>query len=190
MRKRVLLLLATIAISVGLLVSCSDDTSANSIVIDVPAKQTAAKELSFDFKISKSCNELNANSLKKAADDSDVNEDSDEVSYWDAKKDLEFLVGDDGAATVLVKMFEDCGGTNTIDYEIVNDTLHVSTHFYIWKNVYNPDVGDSVLTNTGYIQGTCRGCESEFELTIPSQFVGAKYVEIDEGIYGIVYKKL
>ena len=54
MQKINLLLLMTIVFSVGLLASCSDDAGSNT-VIDVPAKQTAAKESSFDYKVTKPC---------------------------------------------------------------------------------------------------------------------------------------
>ena len=193
MQKRFLLSSAAIAFSVCLFVACSDDTSANSNIIDVPAKGNVALESSFDFKISKSCEKVRGASLAKSAGE-DNDEDFDYEEYEKFLKarftneNVDFYVNEDGSATVTKKLFVDCGGVNTIDYEIENDTLRVSSHFYFWNKVYDPDLGDSVLTKAGYLQGTCRSCEAEFELNVPSRFVGAKY--LDDGlVYNIVYKK-
>jgi len=186
--------LVTVAFSVGLLASCSDDAGTNT-VIDVPAKRTAAKESSFDYKITKPC-EFKENAHEMPSKNYDLDGDGD-ISDEELERflndrytheDIDFLVNEDGSATVTLKMFQDCGGINTIDYEIVNDTLRISGHYYFWEKVYDPDVGDSVLVNVGYGVSTCRGCEAEFELNVPAQFVGAKYV--DKGlVYNIVYKK-
>ena len=189
MQKRFLLSSAAIAFSVCLFVACSDDTSANSNIIDVPAKGNVALESSFDFKISKSCEKVRGASLAKSAgeDDSEIIDSYDDFD-WFTNEYIDFYVNEDGTATALVKLGVSCGVVNTIDYEMTNDTLHVSGHNYIWKNVYDPDIGDSVLTNVGFLQATC-GCSAEFELNVPSKFVGAKYLENNDWIYGIVYKK-
>ncbi len=194
MQKINLLLLMTIVFSVGLLASCSDDAGSNT-VIDVPAKRTAAKESSFDYKITKPC-EFKENAHEMPSKNYDLDADGD-ISDEELERylndlytheDIDFLVNEDGSATVTLMMFQDCGGINTIDYEIVNDTLYISGHYYFWEKVYDPDIGDSVLVNVGYGVSTCRGCEAEFELNVPAQFVGAKYVNIGF-IYNIVYKK-
>lgn len=196
MQKRVLLNLVAIAFSVCLLVACSSDSGADSNVIEVPAKGNVALESSFDFKVLKSCDDVKGLSLVKSEDKSGM-ENEDDFDYDDFERflndrftneNVDFYVNEDGSATVTKNLFVDCGGVNTIDYEIVNDTLSVSAKFYIWKNIYNPEIGDSVLTKTGHIQGSCRSCESELELNVPPKFVGAKY--LDDGlVYNIVYKK-
>ena len=191
MQKRVLLLSAAVAFSGCLLVGCSDDTSANSDIIDVPAKSNAELGYSFDFKMTKTCQEVSKQSLAKSLDDGDAeNEDADDyVFYRSAQESVDFFVDEDGSATFTKVMPIECGGVNTAEFEIINDTLHVSFYDYIWENVYDPVLGDSVWTKTGYMQTSCRACHAELEVKVPPQFVGAKYLENNDWIYDIVYRK-
>ena len=191
MQKKVLLLSAVVAFSGCLLVACSDDTSANSDIIDVPAKSNAELGYSFDFKITKTCEEVSKQSLAKSSDDG-VAENVDAYDdYFDrsAHESVNFYVDEDGAASFTKVMPVQCGGiVNTVEYELRNDTLHVSFHEYFWENVYDPKLGDSVWTKTGFMEATCMACDAELEVKVPPQFVGAKY--LDDGlIYDIVYRK-
>ena len=129
MQKRVLLNLVAIAFSVCLLVACSSDSSADSNVIEVPAKGNVALESSFDFKVLKSCDDVKGLSLAKSEDKSGM-ENEDDFDYDDFERflndrftneNVDFYVNEDGSATVTKNLFVDCGGVNTIDYEIVND---------------------------------------------------------------------
>uniref|UniRef100_UPI003075BA7B hypothetical protein n=1 Tax=Salmonella enterica TaxID=28901 RepID=UPI003075BA7B len=74
------------------------------------------------------------------------------------------------------------------EYELKNDTLYVSFYDYIWENVYDPVLKDSVWTKTGYMQSACPSCDAELEVHVPPQFVGAKYLDYDL-VYDIVYRK-
>lgn len=198
---RLLSFSAVLACSAFLFASCSDDTSANSDIVDVPAKGNVALESSFDFKITKSCAELKGLVLAKTSNVVEYTENEEEYDEFEnseeyqeflkaryTNENVDFYLNEDGSATVVKEIPMDCGGVNTADYEIVNDTLFVSLHHYIWEKVYDPDLGDSVLVNAGWIQGTCRACHAEFKFTIPPQFVGAKYWD-DGLVYNIVYKK-
>ena len=190
MQKRVLLLSAAVAFSGCLLVACSDGTSANSDVIEVPAKGNVALDYSFDFKMTKTCQEVSKQSLAKALDDGDAeNEDADDFFDWSAHESVDFYVNEDGSATFTKIMSVQCGEiVNTAEYELRNDTLHVSFHEYFWENVYDPELGDSVWTKTGFMVASCRACHAELEVKVPPQYVGAKY--LDDGlVYDIVYRK-
>ena len=189
MQKGVLLLSAAVAFSGCLLVACSDDTSANSDIIDVPAKSNAELGYSFDFKMTKTCQEVSKQSLAKSLDDGDAeNEDADDFFDRSAHESVVFFVDEDGSATFTKVMPIECGGANTAEFEIINDTLHVSFYDYIWKNVYDPVLGDSVWTKTGYMQSACPSCDAELMVQVPPQFVGAKYLDYD-WVYDIVYRK-
>ena len=189
MQKRVLLLSAAVAFSGCLLVACSDGTSANSDVIEVPAKGNVALDYSFDFKMTKTCQEVSKQSLAKSLDDGDAeNEDADDFFDRSAHESVDFYVDEDGSATFTKVMPIECGGVNTAEFELVNDTLHVSFRDYYWGNVYDPESGDSVWTITGYLQPSCRACHAELEVKVPPQYVGAKYLDVGL-VYDIVYRK-
>ena len=190
MQKKFLGLSAAIAFSVSLLVACSDDSSANSDVIEVPAKGNVALDYSFDFKVTKTCSEVSKQTLAKAVDDGDAeNVDADDFFDRSADESVVFYVNEDGSATFTKIMSVQCGGiVNTAEYELQNDTLHVSFHEYFWENVYDPELGDSVWTKTGFMVASCRACHAELEVQVPPQYVGAKY--LDDGlVYDIVYRK-
>ena len=190
MQKKFLGLSAAIAFSVSLLVACSDDSSANSDVIEVPAKGNVALDYSFDFKVTKTCQEISRQSLAKAVDDGDAeNVDADDFFDRSADESVVFYVNEDGSATFTKIMSVQCGGiVNTAEYELQNDTLHVSFHEYFWENAYDPELGDSVWTKTGFMVASCRACHAELEVQVPPQYVGAKY--LDDGlVYDIVYRK-
>ena len=189
MQKRVLLLSVAIAFSGCLLVGCSDDTSANGDIIDVPAKSNAELGYSFDFKMTKTCQEVSKQSLAKALGDDDAeNEDADDFFDWSAHESVDFYVNEDGSATFTNVVPIECGGVNTAEFEIINDTLDVSFYDYHWGNFYDPESGDSVWTILGHLQPSCRACHAELEVKVPPQYVGAKYLDVGL-VYDIVYRK-
>ena len=191
MQKRILGLSAAIAFCGCLLVSCSNDTGSNSDIIEVPAKGNVALDYSFDFKVTKTCSEVSKQTLAKAVDDGDAENEDADYDFFDrsAHESVDFYVNEDGSATFTKIMSVQCGGiVNTAEYELQNDTLHVSFHEYFWENVYDPELGDSVWTKTGFMIASCGACHAELEVQVPPQYVGAKY--LDDGlVYDIVYRK-
>lgn len=174
-RKMVLCALCAIVASAGLLVACSDDSSAEDSLMNVPANTSHLRAESFDFKKSSCKEQASQNSLAKSADASD-------------DESIEFYINEDGSATVNLEMGILCSGLVSLIYETKNDTLFVTeNYFQIYKELDTLS-GDSVIVGFGEKRSHC-SCRVDLELKISAPFVGTKYAYIDGACRTIVYKK-
>ena len=170
--KPLLLALSAIAISVGLFTACSEDSSADNTLVSVPSNATAAKGNTTDYKETKSCSELGGNLLAKSSAE---------------EKSIDFYMDDDGSATVVFEMTHNCM-INTILYETRNDTLLISSDYIIRIATVDSVTHDTTWIEDSSLEANCF-CRSEFELTIPSKFVGTQYASFEREIYTINYRK-
>lgn len=171
--KTVLLALSAIAISLGLFTACSENSSADNTLVSVPSNTTAAKDKTTDYKESKSCSGLDGNLLAK--------------SSAEENKSIDFLMNEDGSATVVFEMNHNCI-INTILYETRNDTLFVSSDYILRIPVIDSVTHDTTWIEDNSLEAMCF-CRSEFELTLPSNFIGTQYVSFERENYTINYRK-
>lgn len=171
--KTLLLALSAIAISLGLFTACSENSSADNTLVSVPSNTTAAKDKTTDYKESKSCSELGSNLLAK--------------SSAEENKSIDFLMNEDGSATVVFEMTHNCM-INTILYETRNDTLLVSSDYILRIPVVDSVTHDTTWIEDSSLEANCF-CRSEFELTLPSNFIGTQYVSFERENYTINYRK-
>ena len=171
--KTLLLALSAIAISFGLLTACSEDSNADNSLVSVPSNTTAAKDKTTDYKESKSCSGLGGNLLAK--------------SSAEENKSIDFLMNEDGSATVVFEMNHNCI-INTILYETRNDTLFVSSDYILRIPVVDSVTHDTTWIEDNSLEAMCF-CRSEFELTLPSNFIGTQYVSFERENYTINYRK-
>lgn len=170
--KTLLLALSAIAVSFGLLTACSDDSNADNSLVSVPSNTSAVKGKTTDYKESKSCSELGGNLLAKASAE---------------EKFIDFYMDDDGSATVVFEMTHNCI-INTILYETRNDTLLISSDYIIRIATVDSVTHDTTWIEDSSLEANCF-CRSEFELTIPSKFVGTQYASFERENYTINYRK-
>lgn len=171
--KPLLLTLSAIVVSFGLLTACSEDSNAGNTLVSVPSNTSAAKGETTDYKESKSCSELGSNLLAK--------------SSAEENKSIDFLMNEDGSATVVFEMNHNCI-INTILYETRNDTLLVSSDYIIRFATVDSVTHDTTWIEDNSLEANCF-CRSEFELTIPSKFIGTQYASFERENYTINYRK-
>lgn len=172
--KRVLLVLFAIAVSSVLLAACSENASVDNTIVSIPSNVASEKGASADYKETKSCGELGGNLLAKAAAEEN-------------KETIDFYMNEDGSATVVVEMAHNCM-INTILYETRNDTLFVSTDYILHIMVVDSVTRDTSWIEDSSLEALCV-CSSEFELTVPSKFIGSKYASFEQTNYTIAYRK-
>ena len=170
--KPLLLALSAIAVSLGLFTACSEDSSTDNTLVSVPSNTTAAKGETTDYKETKSCSELGGNLLAKSATE---------------EKSIDFYMNDDGSATVVFEMTHNCM-INTILYETRNDTLLVSSDYIIRFATVDSVTHDTTWIEDNSLEANCF-CRSEFELTIPSKFIGTQYASFERENYTINYRR-
>ncbi len=170
--KPLLLALSAIAVSLGLLTACSEDSNADNTLVSVPSNTTAAKGETTDYKETKSCNELGSNQLAKSSAE---------------EKSIDFFMNEDGSATAVFEMTHNCM-INTILYETRNDTLLVSSDYIIRFATVDSVTHDTTWIEDNSLEANCF-CRSEFELTIPSKFIGTQYASFERENYTINYRK-
>ena len=171
--KTLLLALSAIAVSFGLLTACSEDSNADNSLVSVPSNTSAVKGKTTDYKESKSCSELGGNLLAK--------------SSAEENKSIDFLMNEDGSATVVFEMNHNYI-INTILYETRNDTLFVSSDYILRIPVVDSVTHDTTWIEDNSLEAMCF-CRSEFELTLPSNFIGTQYVSFERENYTINYRK-
>lgn len=171
--KPLLLALSAIVVSFGLLTACSEDSNADNTLVSVPSNTSAAKGETTDYKESKSCSELGSNLLAK--------------SSAEENKSIDFLMNEDGSATVVFEMNHNCI-INTILYETRNDTLFVSGDYILRIASVDSVTHDTTWIEDSSLEALCF-CRSEFELTIPSKFIGTQYASFERENYTINYRK-
>ena len=169
MMKKVLVPFVAIVVGFGLFAACSNDSDSANSQVSGPVNSTVAKVESASFTAENQSNCGMEVGLMKSESETDS---------------VHLYMNKDGSAVLKEKMQSICrykGEISNISLEKSGDTLLVSIDYY----EYPPDT---------YPIPKCGGiCSADYEINVPAEFVGARFVSVIRSgkamFYPIAYVK-
>ena len=179
MMKKMLIPLVGLAMGFALFAACSSDSDSNNLQVSAPNISTVAKLDSASFVASEGSCGGNGDALKKTASVNDS---------------VYLYMNEDGSAVLKEKMRAICwyyGKISNISLEKSEDTLLVSIDYYEYPQDTIIYLTDSTIHVVGQEVFKCGPCYANYEIDVPTEYVGAKYVSINRyaDLYPIAYVK-
>ena len=180
MMKKVIVPFVAIVVGFGLFAACSNDSdSANSLVSGTD-NSTVAKIESISYVASEGSCGGSGDALKK---DAFVND------------SVHLYMNKDGSAVLKEEMYTICwydGKISNISLEKLEDTLLVFIDYYKYPQ-------DTLIVHgssrhiVGHATFKCGPCSADYEIDVPAEFVGSKFVSVNRSgkakLYPIAYVK-
>ena len=179
MMKKMLIPLVGLAMGFALFAACSNDSDSNNLQVSGPSVSTVAKLDSVSYVASQESCGGSAGALKKS------------MSVTDS---AHMYMNEDGSAILKERMVTICrwdGKITNISLEKLEDTLLVSIDYYEYPQDTIIYLTDSTKHVVGQEVFKCGACYADYEIDVPTEYVGAKYVSINRyaNLYPIAYVK-
>ena len=167
MMKKIFIPFVSLVMSIGLFAACSNDSDSNNLQVIAPNISTVAKLDSVSFVASEGSCGGNGDALKKTASVNDS---------------VYLYMNEDGSAVLKERLESICpetGEVSNISLDKREDTLRVSIEYEEFPPdtivKYNESLGKNDTLIMEKPRRKCM-CYANYEIDIPAEFVGAKYL--------------